>query len=68
MMVVDMRAGEPLGTPRRLFSIGQGAGATERPYAVSSDGQHFVMVMPLEKARDAPPLTVLINWTAKLKR
>jgi eukaryotic-like serine/threonine-protein kinase len=67
MMAVEIRANETLkvGTARLLLSVNLVLGGNDRPYAVSRDGQRFVMVVPLG---DPPPLTVLQNWTARLKR
>lgn len=36
-------------------------------YAVSRDGQRFLMNVPPE-AGDLTPITVVINWTAVLKK
>jgi hypothetical protein len=35
---------------------------------VSSDGQRFLTVLPDERAAVPDPLTVVLNWTAGLKK
>jgi hypothetical protein len=37
------------------------------PYDVSADGQHF-LVNTLPVPKDTPPFTVVLNWTAGLKK
>jgi len=61
--VSDGKAVEP-GTPRGLFatSVGSTAINTNRQqYAVSPDGQSFVMNSVLEES-SISPLTVILNW------
>ena len=69
MMAVDIKAGEPLvfGTPHQLFPVTLVVDGVDRPFDVGLNGQivMFVMVVPLG---DPPPPTVLLNWTARLKR
>jgi Tol biopolymer transport system component len=49
------------GTPQLLFDI-EGAN-----YAPSKDGQRFLVSVVTEKA-PAPPINVVLNWTAQLKK
>jgi Tol biopolymer transport system component len=53
------------GMPRVLFETGSTRRWPWTEYAVTSDGQRFLM--PMWEATSAP-LTVVINWTAELKR
>jgi len=52
-------------TPRVLFETGPARAWPWTEYAVTSDGQRFLMPM-WETA--SPPFTVVVNWTAELKR
>jgi Tol biopolymer transport system component len=54
------------GSPAELFRIPNDYGARFYPYDVSADGQRF-LVLAQDNA-DKPPLTVLINWQAGLKK
>jgi hypothetical protein len=52
------------GTPQELFT---NAGLTG--YAPSPDGQRFLVNVPADgEAAAAPPITVVLNWTAGLKK
>jgi len=67
---VDVNAGSSkfeAGAPRGLFPIRTTEfGADRNHYAVSADGQRF-LVNTLEEGASAP-ITVVLNWTADLKR
>jgi Tol biopolymer transport system component len=52
-----------IGTVRPLFGPLLPIG-----YDVSSDGQRFLAVLPEERAAAPDPLTVVMNWTAGLKK
>jgi hypothetical protein len=57
------------GTSRALFEtrISKGDDRAGEQYAVTSDGQRFLVnTVALEGART--PITVVLNWTADLKR
>jgi hypothetical protein len=41
--------------------------ANDYPYAVSRDGQRILVIVPQENLRRSP-ITVVLNWTAELKR
>ncbi|HKV03999.1 MAG TPA: protein kinase [Candidatus Acidoferrales bacterium] len=72
MMAVDITS-EPIfaaGKPRMLFE-GQyePTPLTVPNYAVSSDGQRFLMLKPVEQEQAAPTqINVVLNWTEELKR
>ncbi|HEX3582633.1 MAG TPA: hypothetical protein VH087_12780, partial [Thermoanaerobaculia bacterium] len=53
-----------LGTPQPLFSIDPRPQC--RPYAVSADGQRFLVNTLVEQS--SPTVTVLSNWMTRLKR
>jgi serine/threonine protein kinase len=61
-----------VGTSRVLFSIPfPPEGTTRNPaslhlYDVAADGQRFLMMVPPENA--SIPITVVLNWTASLKK
>ena len=68
-------AGETLeaGTPAALFQtriVGGGTGmgpGTSEQYAVAPDGQRFLINVTAEEA-SASPITIVLNWTASLKK
>jgi hypothetical protein len=58
------------GRPVALFETHIGGavqGFNKQQYAVSSDGQRFLLNVRPDEASTAP-ITVLINWTAGLKK
>ncbi|HEV2247463.1 MAG TPA: protein kinase [Terriglobia bacterium] len=72
MMAVDIstQTGFAASTPRMLFE-----GRYEQPpvplhnYDVSPDGQHFLMLKPVEQEQAAPTqINVVLNWFEELKR
>ena len=64
LVSVDVTAGATFGTapPRELFRL---PGFSGRGYAVSSDGQRFLVGTPVEQTDTS--MTVLVNWPARLK-
>jgi eukaryotic-like serine/threonine-protein kinase len=68
MMAVEVKsiASFEAGAPRTLFDL-QIIGGPDAPYAVSGDGQRFLVVSRLEE-KQPRPFTVVLNWTAELKR
>jgi hypothetical protein len=72
LMAIPVKAGVAFegGTPAALFDtamrLGPG-GATRNLYQPAADGQRFLMNLPPEGAK-APPITVVINWQAGLKK
>jgi hypothetical protein len=47
---------------------GAAGGTTISRYAVSADGQQFLMAAEPEGSSEAPPLHVTVNWLAGVKR
>jgi Tol biopolymer transport system component len=62
IITVEVRPGGEFGAPKELFQI-KGAG----DYAVAPDGQRFLLDVALEDSATAPA-TVVLNWTADLKK
>jgi eukaryotic-like serine/threonine-protein kinase len=58
------------GKPRMLFGGRYEAAPLTNPnYAVSADGQRFLMLKPAEHAEDAPTqINVVLNWFEELNR
>jgi hypothetical protein len=57
-----------VGTPDALFEMpGNDANDVRIPYAVTADGQRFLVIRRVENASERP-LTVVLNWAAGLKR
>ncbi|NNE43318.1 MAG: protein kinase [Gemmatimonadetes bacterium] len=61
---MDSEADLKIGSPEELFSL-TWAGAGDREYAPSPDGQRFLFVRDIVEAEVAP-FTVVLNWTAVL--
>jgi hypothetical protein len=38
------------------------------PYDVSADGQRFLINTALQQTTSAPPITLVVNWPAGLKK
>ena len=68
LMAVTVKAGATFeaATPRPLFETTLDLTQFRQSYAISADGQRFLLNAPIET--DAPPLTVVLNWQALLKR
>jgi hypothetical protein len=68
LMAVSVGAGPSFGIPHALFPTRVGAGVTANRthYVPSRDGQRFLINMSTEPA--ASPITVVLNWTAALKK
>ena len=63
---VDGSAGQfKVGTEAALFELGAVRG--DWPYDVSADGQRF-LVNTLIVQSTSTPLTVVVNWTAGLRK
>ena len=61
-----------LGTPRPLFksaitAMGRGGIGSGHQYAVTPDGQRFLIIVQGEEISTAP-ITLLLNWTAALEQ
>ena len=72
MMSVPVASGPSLdpGKPRVLFEGKYASEPSRSPnYHVTPDGQHFVMIRPIEEPPDAPKeIHVVLNWFEELKR
>jgi serine/threonine protein kinase len=68
IMSVEIRTGTTVeaGTPRALFATPL-KNAPGPPYDVSSDGQRILLNRPIGE-ESSPPITLVQNWTALLKR
>jgi len=70
LMAVEVKSaatGLQVGIPKVLFEA-RLASAGRNSYDVSGDGQRFLMIVPVEEATTATPMTVVVNWTAELKK
>jgi Tol biopolymer transport system component/DNA-binding winged helix-turn-helix (wHTH) protein len=66
MMAAEVKASGntfAAGVPRPLFQTR----AVSEPFAVTSDGQRFLILTPMEEIAPSP-LTVVVNWQGGLKR
>ena len=65
IMAVDIDAthGLKAGTPKPLFQLPEGA----FNWDVSPDGERFLINVPVIKSSSVP-LSVVVNWTAGLKK
>jgi Tol biopolymer transport system component len=61
---IDLTAGSPAGLPTTLFPAG--AVSTNNMYAVTKDGQRFLVNRP--QSTGATPLTVIVNWISTLQK
>ena len=71
LMAVSVRVvstGLEFGTPSALFRIVEPLGAYAYPYDVALDGQRVLALRQSVAGQDRPPLTVLVNWMAGLKK
>jgi len=59
-----------IGAAQRLFeAIGQAFVGTYAPFDVTADGKKFLLSMPAaQQNTPQPPLNVVLNWTALLKK
>jgi hypothetical protein len=75
LMAVEVRATQStfdVGVPQVLFKArvltgGAGVGYPSNSYAVTGDGQRF-LVVSLVGETASEPITVVVNWTAGLKK
>jgi hypothetical protein len=72
LMVVAIQQGPACeaGPPRTLFALPTDAlapGGTPHGYGVTADGQRFLISRTTKEAVPTP-LTVILNWTAGLKK
>jgi eukaryotic-like serine/threonine-protein kinase len=68
LMAVTVKTGATFeaDAPRTLFQTELNVGALRQSYAVSADGQRFLLNTSLEAS--SPPMTVVLNWPALLKK
>jgi Tol biopolymer transport system component len=68
LMAVDIKSGASIepGIPRQLFRTRLIPSAISDQYAVTGDGQRFLVLTPVGEASESP-ITVVMNWTAALK-
>jgi len=68
LMAVPVGAGPSFGIPRPLFQTRIAAGVTpmRTHYVPSRDGQRFLVNLGTDAV--ASPITVMLNWTATLKK
>ena len=72
LMAVPIKAGATIeaGTPSALFEttlFGGLAVGSSHQYDVTADGQRFLLNVPAEEAA-SPAITLVLNWTAGLKK
>ncbi|MGH9852169.1 MAG: hypothetical protein ACREBD_20215, partial [Blastocatellia bacterium] len=69
LMAAPVRSGESfeVGVAVSLFEFRTGANVVFAPYAVTGDGQRFLISAVVETEPNAP-LTVVVNWAAGVKR
>ena len=75
LMAVEVRAtaqGFDRGTPQALFelraTVGGGNADLATSYAPSADGKRFLMTVAQGALGETPPLTVVVNWLAGVKK
>jgi Tol biopolymer transport system component len=69
LMAVDITAGPKMssGIPRVLFDTRLILNPLQDQYAVTPDGQRFLVLTPVTESTTTP-ITVVVNWTAGLRR
>src|SRR5262249_6624917 len=67
--VIQSTPGFEAGTPEPLFQSGTLSGG-RRTYAVTKDGQRFLVLVPRSSDRNATslPITVVTNWPASVQK
>jgi serine/threonine protein kinase len=68
MMAVEVKSGATFehGAPKMLFD-GLAVKMADSTFAVTADGQRFLLVMEAEES-NTTPFTVVLNWMAELKK
>ena len=68
LKAVSVGEGPSFGIPQALFQtrVPAGVSANRTHYVPSRDGQRFLVNMALNPV--ASPITVVVNWTATLKK
>lgn len=69
VMAVDINAGTKIdsGVPRELFDTELTLNPIQDQYRVTPDGHRFLVLKPITDAAP-PPITVVVNWTASLRK
>ena len=69
MMAVDLTFGDTLvaSSPKILFQTQVTRFDAPNRYVVTRDGQRFLVNSPVEQG-STTPITVVLNWTAGLKK
>src|SRR5262249_60037479 len=71
LMAAPVESGESFAAGASVslfeFRAGNSGVGSAAPYAVTADGQRFLLNAIVE-SEAAAPLTVVLNWTAELKR
>jgi dipeptidyl aminopeptidase/acylaminoacyl peptidase len=67
LMAVQVKGeiGFEAGAPQELFSLRLAADGVRYPYAVTADGQRFLVRTAVD---DASPVKVIVNWIAELEQ
>ena len=70
MTAVSMDGARSLeaGRPQALFPTSISILTPNQAYAVTKDGQRFLVNATPRKSSDAAPLTVVLNWTAAIPK
>jgi eukaryotic-like serine/threonine-protein kinase len=70
MMVVDVSTKPSFahGSPKLLFEGHYFMGPSVANYDVTADGQHFVMLQPVDSSTGSTQIHIVQNWQAGLKR
>ena len=70
MTAVSMDAARSLeaGRPQALFPTSISILTPNQAYAVTKDGQRFLVNATPRKSSDAAPLTVVLNWTPAIRK
>ena len=70
MMTVAVGAGQSFdaGRPRALFSLNVWRLTANQVYAVTKNGQRFLVNTTSQKSSSVGPLTVVLNWTAAIHK
>ena len=68
LMSVDIQAGKGVqaGAPKELFETLPPTLSPGDFYDVSADGQRFLVTLPANQG--TPPLSLVVNWTAGLRK
>jgi hypothetical protein len=66
----DVGAGRSFdtGMPRALFHANAWSGTNNQVYAVTRDGQRFLVNTASQKSSGVAPLTGVLNWRAAINR